>query len=459
LSIACIRTAHSASSCSLASWDSRAIYNEVLAALQAQYETDGAFPTKYDLTARFKGRGGESVPATTVQTLADRLSKALKRFLQLKDLGMPVGFPRFKTPNRWHSIQLRQYAPTRDVWLDADGTHLHVPAKLGRLLKIKLHRPLVGTPLTAHLVLRADNHWYALIVCETTPQDEQGIAHPEQRACDHPAIGLDGGLKVFLADSDGGMVENPRQYRRGQKRLARAQRTACRRKKGSHRRRWANREAAKKHLKIARQRRDFHFKTAKRYAEQYSRICVEDLNVAGMVKNHHLAKSIHDASCSAFRGILTDKAERAGHHVIRVPARFTTQRCSGCGEYVQKSLSVRTHICPHCGLVEDRDVNAAQNVVRAGAPPSGTGAAGLPVELRSPRSSRGELSLSPSSWDVLLQDELVVCAQARALGITQDVIWPGICDSPRLDMSEQAQGRSRMQRDPDGEDGWGAGWA
>jgi hypothetical protein len=106
------------------------------------------------------------VPATTVQTLADRLCKALKRYLQMNDLGVPCGFPRFKTANRWHSIQLRQYAPTRDVWLDADGrhTHLHVPAKLGRLLKLKLHRPLVGTPVTAHLVLRADNHWYALIV-------------------------------------------------------------------------------------------------------------------------------------------------------------------------------------------------------------------------------------------------------------------------------------------------------
>jgi putative transposase len=273
------------------------------------------------------------------------------------------------------------------VWLDADGKHLHVPAKLGRLLKINVHRSLVGTPVTAHLVLRADNHWYALIVCETASQDEQGAAHPatpEKAACEHPAIGLDVGLKVFLADSEGGVVENPRHYRLSQQRLAHRQRAVCRRKKGSHRRRKANREVACQHLKISRQRRDFHFKTAKHYAEQYSRICVEDLDVAGMVKNQHLAKSIHDASWSAFLGILEDKAERADHQVIRVLARFTTQKCSRCGEYVQKSLSVRTHICPSCGLVEDRDVNAARNILRAGAPPSGTGADGLPVELRSP---------------------------------------------------------------------------
>ncbi len=372
--------------------ESRAIYNEMLADLQMQYETDTTFPTKYDLTARFKGRGGEVVPATTVQTLADRLSRALSRFLKMKDLGLHAGFPRFKPPNRWHSIQLRQYAPSRDVWLDADGRHLHVPAKLGRLLKIKLHRPLVGTPLMAYLVLRADGHWYALVICETTPQDAFGEAHPSQAVCKHPAIGLDVGLKVFLADSEGGLVENPRHYRRGQKRLAHAQRTVCRRKKGSHRRRKANRAVAKQHLRIARQRRDFHCKTAKQYAEQYGRICVEDLHICGMVRNHHLAKSIHDASWSAFLAILTDKAERAGHVVVRVPARFTTQKCSRCGAYVQKSLSVRTHVCPFCGLVEDRDVNAAKNIlqagmqlIQAGAPPSWTGRDAASVEARSPR--------------------------------------------------------------------------
>jgi putative transposase len=192
------------------------------------------------------------------------------------------------------------------------------------------------------------------------------------------------GLKVFLADSDGHTVANPRHYRKSQRALRRKQRQLCRRKQGSHRRRKAARNAAKTHLKIKRQRRDFLFKTAKPYAEGYARICVEQLNINGMLQNHALAKSIADASWGTFIEILEDKAARAGHQVIQVPARFTSQKCHRCGEIVQKSLSVRTHLCPFCGYVEDRDVNAAKNILQAGAPPSGTMAAGLSYELRSP---------------------------------------------------------------------------
>ena len=359
--------------------ESRLIYNEMLETVKRQYEEKGTFPGKYDLTTQFKGCGGQHVPATTVQTLADRLSKALKRFLACKALAQPVGFPRFKGANRWHSLQLRQYG--KDVSLHEDKKHLIVPAKLGKSLKIKMHRLMEGTPKTVYLVLRADGHWYALIVCETEPQTE----HLPSR-CSHPDIGLDVGLKSFLTDSEGQTVENPRFYRTSQKTLRRQQRQLCRRKKGSKRRRKAARTVAKTHLKINRQRRDHHFKTAKPYAEGYQRIVVEDLAIPNMVKNHHLSKSITDASWGAFLAILEAKAESAGHQVLRVNPRFTSQKCHQCGEIVQKSLSVRTHICPCCGYVADRDVNAAKNILsKARAWPSGTVSAGSPVELRSPR--------------------------------------------------------------------------
>ncbi len=358
--------------------ESRLLYNEMLEITQAQYEEKGTFPSKYDLTKVFAGRGGEYVPATTVQILADRLSKALERFLARKELATKVGFPRFKQGNQWHSIQLKQYG--KDVSLHEDKKHLIVPKKLGKSLKIKLHRPLEGKPKTVHLVLRADGHWYALIVCETEPQNKHLPS-----ICEHPDIGIDVGLKSFLADSEGNTVENPRFYRTSQKTLRRKQRQLCRRKKGSHRRCKAAKNVAKTHLKINRQRRDHHFKTAKPYAEGYRRIVVEDLAIYNMVKNHHLAKSIMDASWGAFLDILSAKAASAGHEVIRVNPRFTSQKCHQCGEIVQKSLSVRTHLCPFCGCVADRDVNAAKNIFMAGARPSGTDSVGNPVELRSPR--------------------------------------------------------------------------
>jgi putative transposase len=179
------------------------------------------------------------------------------------------------------------------------------------------------------------------------------------------------GLKSFLTDSEGNTVPNPRFYRTSQKTLRRKQRQLCRRKKGSKRRRKAARNTAQTHLKIARQRRDFHYKVAQQYAERYQVIAVEDLIILNMVQNHSLAKSIMDASWGAFLAILSEKAERAGHAVVRVNPRFTSQKCFKCGEIVQKSLSVRTHLCPFCGYMADRDVNAAQNILKRARPGHG----------------------------------------------------------------------------------------
>src|SRR6266487_724560 len=344
--------------------ETRQLYNEMLEVVKAQYTEKGTFPGKYELTARFKGRGGEYVPATTVQTLADRLTKALKRYLAFRELGETVGFPRFKKTNRWHSFQLRQYG--KDVYLHEDKKHLIVPAKIGKSLKIKLHRLIEGKPKTVFLVYRADGHWYALIVCETEPSNEHTPS-----VCSHPAIGIDVGLKSFLTDSEGNSIENPHFYRTSQKTLRRKQRMMCRRKKSSHRQRKAARSTAQTHLKIKWQRRDFHYKTAKQYAEYYQMIAVEKLSILNMVQNHSLAKSIMDASWGAFLDILSEKAERAGHTVVRVNPRFTSQKCFKCDEIVQKSLSVRTHICPCCGYVADRDVNAAQNILKLARPGHG----------------------------------------------------------------------------------------
>jgi putative transposase len=365
--------------------ESRHLYNEMLALVKDHYGQTGEFLFKYSLTARFKGRGGEWVPASTVQTLADRLDKALKRFVARKKLGQAAGFPRFKGANRWHSIHLRQYGKGRDVRL-SEG-RLKLPGKLGKSIKVKQHRPLEGVPRTAYLRLRADGKWYVLIVCEL--EDPPFLQS-------RPAIGIDVGLKVFLADSEGNKIANPRHLRQSHKKLRRAQRNLSRRKKGSRRRKKATRAVAKIHLKVARQRKDFLRKVARGYADNNGVIVVEELNVGGMIKNHALARSIHDAGWKTFVQILEHKAEEAGGRVIRVPAHYTTQMCSECGDVAPKPLSVRRHVCASCGYEDNRDVNAAKNIMLRGAsrtPPSTLVAGMPPSELK----AKGCLVLAPKS--------------------------------------------------------------
>ena len=141
---------------------------------------------------------------------------------------------------------------------------------------------------------------------------------------------------------------------------------------------------AKAHQHVSRQRRDFHHKTALALLRAYDTISLEDVRVANIQRNRRLAKSISDAGWAAFRGILGATAVCAGRRVTAIPPQYTSQDCGGCGERVPKSLSVRTHVCPSCGLVLDRDENAARNIQRAGQRSSGSGGDGCRDELRIP---------------------------------------------------------------------------
>jgi putative transposase len=128
----------------------------------------------------------------------------------------------------------------------------------------------------------------------------------------------------------------------------------------------AKKKVARIHEHIANQRKDTLHKASHKYVKQYQTIVIEDLKPANMVRNHTLAFSIADASWGMFRQFLENKAESAGRQVIAVAPHYTSQKCSQCGEYVHKSLSVRTHICPFCGYMADRDENAARNILQAG---------------------------------------------------------------------------------------------
>ncbi|NEP88305.1 MAG: transposase [Okeania sp. SIO2C2] len=183
------------------------------------------------------------------------------------------------------------------------------------------------------------------------------------------AVGLDVGIKYFLADSNGNTVENPMFYRQSEKKLNRANRQKSKKyKKGAkpqsknyHK---ARCRYAKKHLRVSRQRKEYCQGVAYSVIQSNDLIAYEDLNVKGMVKNRHLSKSISDVGWSTFRQWLEHFGRKYGKLTIAVSPQNTSQNCSNCGGKVKKSLSTRTHICPHCGYVEDRDINAAKNILK-----------------------------------------------------------------------------------------------
>ena len=223
-------------------------------------------------------------------------------------------------------------------------------------IKLKQHRPLPEAAQLGHVVLkRSVGQWYVCLTVEIP--DEAPLPNPR------PAVGLDLDLKALVALSNGALVENPRWLRRSLAQLRKAQRRLARRKKGAKRRTKAAFQVAKHHEKIGNQRLDFWHKLTRHLADTYGLIALEKLTLAFMTHNRHLALSAHDAGLGVFQHLLGYKVEETGSQVVAVDPRYTTQTCSGCGVLVEKSLRVRVHQCADCGLVLDRDVNAACNIL------------------------------------------------------------------------------------------------
>ncbi len=184
-------------------------------------------------------------------------------------------------------------------------------------------------------------------------------------------VGLDVGLKYFLADSNGHTEPNPRFYREAEKMLKRANRQKskkyCKNKKPQSKNyHKARKRYARQHLKVSRRREEHAKRIAGSVIHSNDVVAYEDLNIAGLVRNHKLAKSISDAGWSQFRRWLEYFGGKYGRVTIAVPPHYTSQECSNCGEIVKKTLSTRTHICPHCQYVEDRDINAAKVILQRG---------------------------------------------------------------------------------------------
>ncbi len=178
-------------------------------------------------------------------------------------------------------------------------------------------------------------------------------------------IGLDVGLNHFYTDSFGNKVDNPRFLRKGERRIKKLQRRLSRTEKGSSNRTKARNRLGRAHLKVSRRRNDWVCKLAQRVIQSNDLVAIENLKVRNMVKNHCLAKSINDAAWYKFREWLEYFGTIYGVKVIAVDPKYTSQNCYSCGDKVVKTLSTRTHNCPHCSYIGDRDENAAINILSA----------------------------------------------------------------------------------------------
>lgn len=272
--------------------------------------------------------------------------------------GRRVGFPKFKSKN---SVMRFAYSTNFTAPTAGDPYGLKLPC-IGRVHCMEnVYKRVAGAHLIRITVSRREGRWYASLTIER--ESVSPASSPKGGA-----VGVDLGVKNLATLSDGTVIPNPRSLNVGLRALRKAQQALSRKVKGSARRERAKERVARLHARVADVRTDAINKATAMIASKYSTVCIEDLNVAGMVKNRHLARSLSDAALGEFRRQLECKTARSGA-VLRVVDRWypSSKTCSNCGTVKAKlSLSERTFNCDACGLSMDRDVNAAINIDVAG---------------------------------------------------------------------------------------------
>jgi putative transposase len=326
------------------------LYNAALQERRDAWRLERKSISQYDQEAQLKyirqaREDVEGMYAQINQNVLARVDKTFKAFFRRVKAGQKAGYPRFKSIKRYDSFTY----PQRGYKLEENKLHL---SKIGSV-RLRLSRPIEGKIKTC-TIKRDVSGWYVIF----TVEENQCRYFPKTGK----SVGVDVGIENFATLSTGEAITNRQYLRIAERKLRTAQRRLSRRKKGSNRRHKAIQLLAKKHLKIQRQRLDFFHKLSLQLVRDFDEVVFEDLNIAGLLKNHHLARSISDASWGTFMLIHEGKAASAGRRVVKVPAAFTSQDCSACGHRVRKSLAVREHRCVACGLVLHRDHNAALNI-------------------------------------------------------------------------------------------------
>ena len=322
----------------------------------------------------------QNIHSQVLQDVLHRLDKAFLSGVRLWRTrrvanGEKPGYPRFQGRNRYNSFTYPQGASFQASACGGHEKHVTL-SKIGTI-KIKLHRPIEGKIKTCAIKYEA-GQWFCVFSCECDTPNPLPVSEEE--------VGIDLGLLHFAALSDGTFIDNPRFFRKAEKTLARRSRVKDRCKRGSHRREKARKLVAKAHRRIANQHRDFQHKQSRKLVKQYQTIVFEDLQTEHLLKRPKskqdengtylpngasakagLNKSIQDAGWGQFVDLCMQKAVWAARTMVKVNPYKTSQICSAClQECPHKELDERVHVCIHCGVVLDRDTNAALNILRLG---------------------------------------------------------------------------------------------
>lgn len=280
--------------------------------------------------------------------------------------GMPLGYPTFKSKYDPQSIRYPQR-------FKVSGSRIYLP-KVG-LVRVVFHRPVEGKMKSCTVSQTKTGKYFVSILCEVESQDPVSLSG---------TVGIDLGLKHFAVLSTGEKIDHPQYLRKSERRLKRLQRRLSRTRKGSKGREKARLLVARQHERIANQRKDFLHQTSRYIVNEFGHIKIENLNVCGMLKNHHLAKSISDSGWGMFGGFLDYKSKWGGGVTERIDRFFPSSRtCSVCG-WVNQDLQLhhRFWTCGGCGTQHDRDYNAAINIEQfPTAGMAGSYAGGQPIGL------------------------------------------------------------------------------
>lgn len=329
---------------------SRFIYNRMLSDKIDHYKETGKMLKNTPAQYKKEYDWLKEVDSLALANAQLNLDKAYKNFFRDKS----VGFPKFKSrkTNRFSYTTNNQKGT-----VSIENGYIKLP-KLKSKVKIVQHREFDGTIKSCTISQTPSGKYFASVLVET----EIGrLTKTENK------IGIDLGLKEFAVCSNGKRHPNPKHLRKSEKRLKKLQKDLSRKVKGSKNRAKARIKVAKLHEKIANQRKDFLQRISTRIIRENQAIVIEDLRVSNMLKNHKLAKAISEVSWAEFRTMLEYKASWHGRELIVAPSNYaSSQLCSGCGNKSSqtKDLSLRTYVCPECGLEIDRDYNASLNLLK-----------------------------------------------------------------------------------------------